>query len=92
MATFLGEITEQSSTHFVNIGEFSPVWMLCEPKSTNTTVVVGCYCPHLRSQGGALLRDGALLEYMWLCWMKCVTVEMGFKVSYIHKPCLQVKM
>lgn len=32
MATFLGETTEQSSIHFVNIGECSPLWMLCEPQ------------------------------------------------------------
>ena len=24
----------------------------------------------------------ALLKYMWLCWKKCVTVEVGFEVSY----------
>ena len=36
----------------------------------------------LGSQGMALLGGVALLEWVWPCWRKCVTVEVGFEVSY----------
>ena len=31
--------------------------------------------------GVALLGGMALLEWVWPCWRKCVTVEAGFEVS-----------
>ena len=43
----------------------------------------------------------ALLEWVWPCWRKCVTVGAGFEVSYVQampsveQPppcCLQIKM
>ena len=33
-------------------------------------------------QGVALLGGVALLEWVWPCWRKCVTVGAGFEVSY----------
>lgn len=29
-----------------------------------------------------------LLEYVWPCRRKCITMEGGFEVSYVLKPCL----
>ena len=37
----------------------------------------------------------ALLEWVWPCWRKCVTVEVGFEVSYMFKsvlPLLSVEL
>ena len=31
------------------------------------------------AQGVALFGGETLLEYVWLCWSRCVTVNMGFK-------------
>ena len=36
---------------------------------------------------GALLGNVALVEGMWPCWWKCITIEVGFEVTYMFKPC-----
>ena len=38
----------------------------------------------LGPRGVALLGGVALLEEVWPCWRKCVTVEVGFEVSYVQ--------
>ena len=34
------------------------------------------------SYGVALLGGVALMEWIWACWRKCVTVGVGFEVFY----------
>ena len=32
-----------------------------------------------------LLGDVVLLEQVWSCWKNCITVDVGFEVSYMFK-------
>ena len=51
------------------------------------TAVMVCIC---LAQGGALLQGVALLEWVWPCWSRCVTVDMGFKT--LIPSCLEASI
>jgi hypothetical protein len=53
----------------------TPIRIQCSSFHSHTLPVVVCIC---LAQGVALLRGVALLEYLWPCLSRCVTVGMCF--------------